>query len=94
MASTFSPWGRPNLGVHSTNTNGAPTVCWAQGHSEASKGPVLMEFTILKRTKSRVLPPYVPSLGPCGRRQIIGPRLLTAHQHCHLSELPLDRMGR
>lgn len=61
-ASTFSPQGNPNHSVHSTNTYGAPTMCWVYGHSEASKAPVLVEFTIQERTKDRVLSPNVPSL--------------------------------
>lgn len=83
----FSPQDNPKHSVHSTNTYGAPTACWVYGHSEASKVPVLMEFTTQERTKDRVLSPNVSSL--LWQETYHWPQL-----DCHLSELPFYRMGR
>lgn len=37
-------------------------MSWVYGHSEASKAPVLMEFTTQEKTKDRVLSPNVSLL--------------------------------
>lgn len=97
--SVFRPWGRPYHGVYLI-VNEAPTVCWAHGHSEASKFPVLTVYGP-DNTQDRVLPlvsPHYrpPTVGPCGRRQRSpdpGPQVLAAHQDCHSSK-PVSYKGR
>lgn len=89
--SMFSAWGRPKYSVHLTNTDRAPTVCWAHSHSGINS--VLSPWTLPpRRVQSTESPPPlsvpslpVPMVGPHVRRpcqrspdrqpQVIGPWL-------------------
>lgn len=58
--SMFSAWGRPKYSVHLTNTDRAPTVCWAHSHSGINS--VLSPWTLPpRRVQSTESPPPLVS---------------------------------